>query len=158
MMAKKKPIPPSHTSEETEELVKYSILIHSDLDAKILQICQQRRISKSVLFRELLEENLDNYLRHTPGQLPVAEGKISITLNPETLQLLTIAARDLNVSLESAIQLLVTRSLVSFVETSRADRERVAATLREATGQGNPEAGSGPATGTRNRSRKPSDQ
>ena len=52
---------PSKGKILTEEVVKYSVLVPKDIDEKVDEIYNLRRLSKSELLREILLDNIEQY-------------------------------------------------------------------------------------------------
>jgi hypothetical protein len=103
-----------------DEPAKYSFLVPAEVDRKILQICKLRKIgSQSVLLRQILEENIERYLKEASGEQPDESAFVRVELSRPVREALEMAARDYNLDLPGVVRLALAEQLPAILERAR---------------------------------------
>jgi hypothetical protein len=116
---------------------KYSLIVPEAIDQRLQQIMRQRRIKLSALLREIISDNVERYVDEAHGRGECDElgfsladpGELTIHLNKQLRQLVTEAARDLNLRADAIVQLLLGRHLPALVEEGRRVRAKMQTVL-----------------------------
>jgi hypothetical protein len=140
-MTRKRPAqtPPEEPGGEEPKEKKYSLLVPTEIDEKLGQIMRQRRVKLSLLIREIISDNIDDYLNEAYGREEFDELgfslrsplEVCVPISKEIRYVLAEVARDMNMKAGTVVQLLLSRYLPTLVEEGKELRKKMQSVLAD---------------------------